>query len=179
MQAPQHVHQATKNADNSDNIEPFAPGPVKKACKAKKLHPLDIADTWFLDLCASQYLYNNRKLFSNTKAKSIDFVTVAGQIIQTKEIDTVSIPLAESNMIKLHNVALVPGYNSNLISLDQLRESGITYHDNLTTMTLMKDGKIIVEAKRERNFFMLDLAYPGKAMAIISPQSKASSSKSG
>lgn len=113
----------------------------------------------------------------NTKTKSINFITIAGQIIQTKAIGTVSIPLAGGNTIELHNVTLTLGYDSNLISLSQLCESRYTYYDNPTTMTLMKDRKVIVEAKRERNFFTFDLAHPGKAMAIISLRSKTSSSK--
>lgn len=81
-------------------------------------------------------------------------------------------------MIKLHNITLAPEYDSNLISLGQLCKSGMTYHDNPTTMILMKDKNIIAEAKKKQNLFTLDLADLGKAMAIISPQSKASSSKS-
>ena len=30
------AHQAAKNAEDSDNVEPFAPGPVGKACMAKE-----------------------------------------------------------------------------------------------------------------------------------------------
>ena len=82
------------------------------------------------------------------------------------------------NTIELHNVALVPGYNSNLISFSQLRKSRIIYHNNPTTMTLMKDEKVIVEAKKERNLFTFDLAHLGKIMTIISLWSKASLSKS-
>lgn len=33
-------------------------------------------------------------------------------------------------------------------------------------MTLMRDGKVIAHAKRERNLFTLELAQPGKAMAM-------------
>lgn len=122
----------------------------------KQLQKVD-TDIWFLDSYASRYLCNNRKLFSNTKAKSIDFVMAAGQVIQTEEISTISISLAENNTIKLYNVALAPGCNSNLILFSQLRESRITYHDSPSAMTLIRDGKVITEAKRERNLFMLDL----------------------
>lgn len=110
---------------------------------------------------------NDRSLFKSTRAKSIDFVTAAGQILRTNQIGTVAIPLATGTTIELHNVAFAPQCDSNLISLGQLRESGITYHDNPTEMTLMKDGQVIANAKRERNRFILDLAAPGKAMVVM------------
>lgn len=107
------------------------------------------------------------------KAKSINFVTAAGQVIRTEEIGTVSIPLAKGKTIELHNVAIIPGCDSNLILLGQLQESGITFHDNILAMTLMRNRKVIAQAKRDRNLFTLNLAQPGKAMAIISKQPKA------
>ena len=143
LQARQRVHQAIVNANDSDNIKPFAPELVGKVCMAKELRSLDKANTWFLDSCTSQHLYNNWKLFSNTKAKSIDFIKTAGQIIQTEEIGTVTIPFIGGNTIELHNIALAPGCNSKLISLGQLHKSEITYYDNPTTIMLMKDGKVI------------------------------------
>lgn len=94
-------------------------------------------------------------------------MTAAGQVIRTEEIGTVSIPLADGSTIELHNVALAPGCDLNLISLGQLRESGITYHDNPAAMTLMKDGKVIAHARKNRNLFTLELAQPGRAMATI------------
>lgn len=124
------------------------------------------SSTWFLDSCAPRHLCNNRSLFRSTQARSIDFVTAAGQIIRTNEIGTVAIPLSGGKTIELHNVAFAPECDSNLISLGQLRESGITYHDDPTMMTLMKDGSAIAHAKRERNLFILDLAIPGVAMSI-------------
>lgn len=69
------AYQTIKNIDDSDNVKLFAPGPVEKACMAKKLKKLDI-DTWFLNLYTFCHLCNNQKLISNTKAKDINFVTV-------------------------------------------------------------------------------------------------------
>lgn len=120
---------------------------------------------WFLDSCASRHLCNNCRLFSSTRAKSIDFVTAAGRVIRTEEIGTVSIPLAGGTTIELHNVALASDCDSNLISLGQLQESGITFHDNPTTMTLMRGGKIMAHAKRSHNLFTLDSAMPGQVMS--------------
>lgn len=110
----------------------------------------------------------HRRLFTNTRAKSIDFMTAAGQLIRSKEIGTVSIPLSDGTTIELHNVALAPECDSNLVSLGQLRESNITYHDSPTAMTLMRKGKVIAQAKRNQNLSTLNLASPGQAMSVRS-----------
>ena len=125
-------------------------------------------NTWFLDSCASRHLCNNHKLFRSTHAKSIDFVTAAGQVIQINEISTVAILLSDGKTIELHNVAYTPECNSNLIFLGQLRESGISFHDDPTTMMLMRKRKVIAHAKREQNLFVLKLAAAGVAMTIRS-----------
>ena len=93
-------------------------------------------------------------------------MTVSGQLIRTEEIGTVSILLSSGISIELHNVALAPTCDSNLILLSQLRKSGITYNDSLTAMTLIKKGKIIAQAKRNQNLFTLNLALPGQAMSV-------------
>lgn len=76
-------------------------------------------------------------LFSNLKVKSINFITTIEQVIQIEEIGTISILLASSDNIKLHNVVLAPRCDSNLISLIQLEETRITYYDNPVAITLM------------------------------------------
>ncbi len=85
-----------------------------------ELQKVEANSTWFLDSCASRHLCNDWRLFSNLKAKSIDFVTAAGQVIRTEEIGNVSIALADGNNIELKNVVLAPGCDSNLILLGQL-----------------------------------------------------------
>lgn len=67
-----------------------------------------IASTWFLDSYTSRHLYNNRSLFNNTHAKSIVFVTAAGQIIKTNIIGTLAIPLTGGTMIEHQNVMFAP-----------------------------------------------------------------------
>ncbi len=156
--APNQAHQTTENHDDS-NPELFTPGPFGTAFMVKEQRDLQRPNTsWFLDSFASRHLCNDRRLFSNIRAKSIDFVTAAGQVIRKEEISIVSIPLSGGVTIELLNVALAPICDSNLIPFDQLREIGITYHDNPTAMTLMRNGKIVANAKRERNLFILDSA---------------------
>lgn len=79
-----------------------------------------------------------------------------------------SIPLIDGTTIKLQNVALASGCNLNLISLGQLWESGIIYHDDPSLMTLMRGGRTIACSIRSHNLFILDLAMPGQIMSAIS-----------
>lgn len=123
---PNRAHQAAKNNkslkhDNDSNLESFPPGPVGNAFMVKEqgLQKLGTNNTWFLDSCASRHMCNDQTLSSDLKAKSIDFVTVAGQVIRTEEISTVTISLADGN-IELHNVAGSPECDLNRISLGQL-----------------------------------------------------------
>lgn len=104
-------------------------------------------------------------------------MTAAGQVICIEEIGTVSIPLANGNTIELQNVALALDYDSNLISLEQLQENRITYHNDPSAITLMRNGEIIALARRERNLFMLDLIRPGRAMATISQKAMATTGR--
>ena len=60
---------------------------------------------------------------------------------------------------------LVPDYNLNLISLGQLQNSDIRFHDNPTTMTLTRGGNIIIYIKKSHNLFVLDIAMPGLVMS--------------
>ena len=74
------------------------------------------------------------------------------------------IALADRASIKLEEVAFVPKCESNLISLGQLRDNRITYHDKDSSMLLMQDGVPIAQARRDRNLLVLDFATPKKVM---------------
>ena len=100
--------------------------------------------------------------------KSIDFITAVGQVIQTEKISTIFISLADGKTIKLQNIAFALGFDLNLILLDQLWESDITYHDEPSSMTFMRDGKTIACAKKSHNLFIFDLAMSGQIMSAIS-----------
>lgn len=95
----------------------------------------------------------------------IDFVTVASQVIQTEQVGIVLIPL-NGRKIELQNVALAIKYIFNLIFLGQLQKSEISFHDNLVSMILIKNGKIIAQVRRSQNLFVLDLATPEKVMRV-------------
>ena len=110
----------------------------------------------FFNLCIPDYLCNNCKLFISTKIKSIDFMLAASQVIQTKEVIIISIFLL-TRRIKLNNINLFPDCNLKLILLNQLREKRTTYHNNSKLMILMKNGKLIANAKKEQNLFTFKL----------------------
>lgn len=74
--------------------------------------------------------------------------------------------LANGSKIDLQNVAVTSRCDSNLISLSQLQETGITFYDDPRAMTLMRNGKVIAKAKKDRNLFTLELVHPGRAMAV-------------
>lgn len=69
-----------------------------------------------------------------------------------------SIPFADGCKIKLQNVALVLECDMSLMFFGQFREIKITFHNEPTAMTLIKNGKIIAQAKKDQNFFTLKLA---------------------
>lgn len=122
-------------------------------------------DVWYLDLCASRHLTNNKDLFiEGLQPKCLDFTTAGGQVLRAESIGTIAIPLADGSSLKLCDVAYAPDCNSNLISLGQLRDSNITYVDNSEAMTLIQADQAIAHARRDRNLFILDLATPNKAM---------------
>lgn len=74
------------------------------------------------------------------------------------------IALADGASIKLEGVALVSECKSNFISLGQLQDNRITYHDKDSSMLLMQDGVPIAHARRDQTLFILDLTIPGKIM---------------
>lgn len=95
------------------------------------------------------------------------------QVIQTKEIGKILILFVGGDNIKLHNVVLAFGCNSNLISLKQLYKSEITYHNNPMAMVLMRNGEVIARIKTDWNLFTLGFAQPRKAITVVNKKSKA------
>lgn len=74
--------------------------------------------------------------------------------------------------MKLYNVALVARYNLNLISLEQLRKSRITYYNNPMAIMLMKNGKVIIRVKRNEKLFTFDFVQFGKVIIVVSKKPK-------
>lgn len=67
----------------------------------------------------------------------------------------------------LSNVAYTPKCNSNLISLGQLREAGISYHDYPKCMILKQGVSTIGSAQRHKNLFILDMKLDADRVLMI------------
>lgn len=157
--------------DNSDP-KPFVRKTIRTTFMVKEQRSLQRTSqssfSWFLNSYVSRHLCNNWCLFINTKTKSIDFIIIASQIIQTEEIGTVSILVADGITIELQNVALTLGYNLNLISLSQLQENSIIYYNAPSSMILIRGGRTIARAKKSHISFTFDLGMPGQITSAIS-----------
>lgn len=75
-------------------------------------------------------------------------MTITGQVIRANEIGTISIPASDGSIIELQNIALAPECDSNLIFLGPLKETGISFYNNLIAITLMRDEKVIAYVRR-------------------------------
>ncbi len=119
---------------------------------------------WYLDSCTSRHICNNHEIFADLRPKSYKFVTAGSNIIRSKQVGTVILPL-ENGTLTLTNVASAPEYDSNLISPGQLQETGISYHNHPECMVLKQRGKTIGLATKRKNLFILN-QIPGKTMLI-------------
>lgn len=61
-------------------------------------------------------------------------MTTNKDIIKLKEIGMIQLALLNKLDITLSNLAFAPKSNFNLISFNQLREAGISYHNNLESI---------------------------------------------
>ena len=89
----------------------------------------DQSEEWYLDLCILRYIYNNRERFVDLRPKSYKFVTARRNIIRSSQVETITLSPENGLQFTLSNVNFTPECDSNLISLGQLRETGISYHD--------------------------------------------------
>lgn len=114
-----HITTANKNDSNSELFCFRVTNIAKKSIQVPK-------SVWYLDSCAFQHLTNNRHLFiTKLQSKCLNFTTARSQVLKTKRIETIAIPLIDKTSIKLHDVTYAPHCNINLISLGQLTDSKI------------------------------------------------------
>ena len=122
-QAKAAAARSTTDHDDSDT-EPYPAGRAFMTRIDERQ-----SDIWYLDSCASRHICNSQKKFADLHPKTYEFVTAGGDIIRSEQVGTVILPLENGSQLTLSNVAYAPECDSNLISLGQLRESGISYHD--------------------------------------------------
>ena len=122
---------------------------------------------WYFDSCASRHICNSQEKFADLCPKTYEFVTAGGDIIRSKQVGTVIPPLENGLQLTLCNVAYALECDSNLISLGQLQETGILYHDHPKCIVLKQEGSIIGSATRRKNLFVLNTQLPlGKAILV-------------
>lgn len=126
----------------------------------------NLDNAWYLDFCASRHICNNKHFFSDFRPTSYEFVTAGEEIIRSEKVGSVHLFTHSRTIITRNNVAYTPRCDSNIISLCQLRESGITYHDHHEQMILKQKGNTIRSASRYKNFFILDTKASEKTMII-------------
>ena len=80
----------------------------------------DQSEEWYLDLCASRHICNNRERFADLRPKSYKFVIAEGTIIRLSQVGTITLPIENGLQLTLSNVAFTLECDSQLISLGQL-----------------------------------------------------------
>ena len=96
----------------------------------------DHSEEWYPDSCTSRHICNHREGFTDLRPESYEFVTAGGTIIRSSQVGTITFSIENGLQLMLSNVAFIPECDSNLISLGQLRETGILYHDYPEQMVL-------------------------------------------
>jgi hypothetical protein len=161
---------------DSDTLSDESTNPKRPATKGSKdvgaakmafTSDVTMKNNWYIDSCASRHMTNNRELFKSIREQYHDFITASGHVITSEETGTIVLPLASGKNFEIHGVAYIPKCDSNLLSLGQLRRSGVTYHDREHHMLLKQNGTVVASARRDKEVFVLETATPGIAMMTI------------
>lgn len=99
--------------NNDHDIEPYLAGP------AVMTHKVDEEGERYLDSYTLRLICNNYKIFVNLNAKNYKFVMASGNIIRSKQVRTVMLPL-ENDILTLSNIIYPPKYDFKLIFLGKL-----------------------------------------------------------
>ena len=147
---------------NNSNAKPYPAGRAFMTHTDKNQSGM-----WYLDSCASRHICNSQEKFADLRPKTYEFATAGGDIFRSEQVRTVILLLENGSQLTFCNVAYAPECDSNLISLGQLRETGISHHDHPKCIVLKQRGSIIGSATRRKNLFVLDTQLPpGKAMLV-------------
>jgi len=71
--------------------------------------------------------------------------------------NTIKLSISSDKVVQIEGIIYAPEYDFNLIFLNQLKKTGITYHDNENHITLKKNGTIIAKALAVKNMFLLNI----------------------
>ena len=163
--APKHRAQKVVeyNSDEDSGGEPHTQG------RGHINMVLDIKPNsydWYIDSGASSHITNQRHLFVSLEPHRQAFSVANGKTILSTDKGTIELQTSTRELIRIENVVYVPKCDSNLLSLGQLRQSGITYHDDNHEMTLRRDGKTIARALRVGNLYILDTTRTGMTLTV-------------
>ena len=90
-----------------------------------------------------------------------------GKIIYFQEVGIVHLLLQiGKTTMTLLNVAYALKCDSNLISLEQLHESGILYHNHLNSMVLKQGKSTFGVANRYKNLYVFKIGLKAKAILM-------------
>lgn len=121
---------------------------------------------WYLASYALRHICNNRDLFWDIYIKNYEFITAGGEIIWSQEVGKVHFLLQINTTMTLLNVTYTLKCDSNLISLDQLRESSISYYDHPNLMIFKERRTVLGVVSRKKNVFVLETNSIHKAMLV-------------
>ncbi|SLM34672.1 Zinc finger, CCHC-type [Lasallia pustulata] len=161
-QNPKHRVQrmGEYNSEDSD-AEPSTPGRGQlNMIASARSNSYD----WYIDSGASEHITNQQHLFLNLEPYNKKFETASGNMVSAVGKGVVEI-CTRTGTVQIKDVALIPQATTNLISLGQLQQSGISYHDEGTKMTLKKKDRTVASAQRIGNLYILDIIN-NTAMAV-------------
>ena len=119
---------------------------------------------WYIDSEASEHITNQQHLFLNLEPYNKKFETVSENMISAVGKGVVEIH-TKTETVQIKDVTLIPQATTNLISLKQLQQSSISYHDEGTKMTLKKKDRTVVSAQWISNLYILNIIN-NTAMAV-------------
>ncbi|SLM37807.1 Zinc finger, CCHC-type [Lasallia pustulata] len=143
-QNPKHRVQrmGEYNSEDSD-AEPSTPGRGQLNMIASARSNLY---DWYIDSGASEHITNQQHLFLNLEPYNKKFETASGNMVSAVGKGVVEIR-TRTGTVQIKDVALIPQATTNLKSLGQLQQSGISYHDEGTKITLKKKDRIVASAQ--------------------------------
>lgn len=98
---------------------------------------------WYLNSYISRYICNSYKSILHLQIRSYKFVTTSGNIIRSNKVEIIIFYFENNSKPTLSNIAYNPMYDSKLIFLGQLWETGISYYDYTKYMVLKQTEKTI------------------------------------
>lgn len=113
-------------------------------------------DDWILDSGCTHHMTPNRDLFSTYKSVEGGVVLMGNDSqSETIGIGTVDLRMHDGTKVTLTEVKHVPDLTKNLISLPKLDEKGCRYGGENGIMTITKDGKFVMSARKSGDLYLL------------------------